>query len=136
MNITVTLGAATFCRLPPETFVILPETEVQVSFLSPVYPLVTLIVTARNGDMERTYKTSGKAIDISELCRHAGEVTMTVALTFKGEVTKTWQIESLKIKEIKNVYEAVPEIEDMKNRLKIMEQAISELRQTINNEEI
>lgn len=136
MNITITLGAATFCRLPEDTFVLLPENEIKVSFLSPIYPLVTLVITARNGDMERTYKTSGKAIDITELCCHAGEVTMTVALTYKGEVTKTWQIEPLKIKEIKNVYEAIPEIEAMKARLGLMERAVGELRKTMEKEEM
>ena len=136
MNISITLGAATYCRLPEDTFVLLPEDEVKVTFLSPIYPLVTLVVTARNGDVEKNYKTSGKAIDITELCKKAGEVTMTVALTFRGDVTKTWQIEALKIKEIKNIYEAIPEVEDMKARLGLMERAVGELRKTIENEEM
>ena len=136
MNITITLGAATYCRLPEDTFVLLPEDEVKISFLSPIYPLVTLVVTAHNGSVEKSYKTSGKAIDITELCKTAGEVKMTVALTYQGEVTKTWQVEALKIKEVKNIYEAIPEVEDMKARLGIMEQAFSELRKTIENEEM
>ena len=136
MNITITLGAATYCRLPEDTFVLLPEDEVKISFLSPIYPLVTLVVTAQNGSMEKSYKTSGKAIDITELCKTAGEVKITVALTYQGEVTKTWQVEALKIKEIKNIYEAIPEVEDMKARLGVMEQAFSELRATIENEEM
>lgn len=110
-----------------------PEEEVKLSFASSVYVLGTLVATVSNGEERLQFKLTkqDKEIDITDFCKKAGQVEITVCLTVRGKVARRWQIEPLCVREIDGSFEVIPEIEELKERLERAEKAIAEMSKLI-----
>ncbi len=127
MIITLPLNAAPIV-LHREA-ITLPET-VELSFTSCIYALGELVVTI-GGEQ---YKTHGdKPIDVSAHFTKAGEVEIMVSLIARGDVVKTWAVEPFIVKEVDGTYKAIPEIENLKERVVLLEKASQELKTLINS---
>jgi hypothetical protein len=124
MTITINLTASSTVRLGES--IVLPE-EVKIKFSSTVYALGVLVGRASTADGFIDFKTRGEEVDVSEICKKAGTVNISVSLVVKGEAVKTWKIETLYLKEIAHEVVATPEIEAMKERIKLLENAVIEL---------
>lgn len=110
-----------------------PEEEVKLVFASSVYVLGTLVATVSDGAERLQFKLTkqDKEINITDFCKKAGRVEITVSLTVRGKIAKKWQIEPLCVREIDGTFEAIPEIEALKERLARAEKAIAEMSKLI-----
>lgn len=124
-TIEITLSDARLVRIYEA--VTIPE-EVYLRFVSPVYSLGTLAVTAKNGNRKKDFKTRGEPIDITELCRKAGTVDIEVSLLVRETPVKTWRIEPLILREINHAFEAIPEIEEMRRAIDSMRGELATLK--------
>lgn len=124
MIINIPLASNSLVRLGES--VVLPE-EVKIKFTSTVYALGVLVGRASTSDGFIDFKTHGEEVDISEICKKAGTVNISVSLVVKGEAVKTWKVETLYLKEIAHEIVATPETEAMKERIKLLENAVIEL---------
>ena len=131
MIIALSLDGENYVR--HNEIITVPEEEVKLGFASSSYLLGVLVVTVINGAKSQQYKLTSneKEIDITEFCQKAGRVEITACLTVRGEVAKKWHIEPLCVREIDGSYQAIPEIEELKERLARAEKAIAELSQMI-----
>lgn len=110
-----------------------PEEEVKLVFASSVYVLGTLVATVSDGAERLQFKLTkqDKEINITDFCKKAGRVEITVSLTVRGKIAKKWQIEPLCVREIDGTFEVIPEIEALKERLARAEKAIAEMSKLI-----
>lgn len=133
MTYEIMLEAATLAKLDSTvTLPLLDEERVMLHFSSITYLLGELIITASNGDLFVREKTLGEPVDITEACKHAGTVKITVAHVIGGEIVKAWGIEGLVIKEIDNVPVIIPEIESLRSEISLLKSAVTELNNKIN----
>lgn len=114
--------------------ILLPE-DVSLEFLSDTYDLKNLLVTIRKGNEERQYKPKGKPIDISDLCKTAGLVEIEASLIANLQPVKTWRVESLLLVEVKGGFEAIPEIEVLREEINLVKSAIRDLVKVVNSNE-
>lgn len=114
--------------------ILLPE-EVSLEFRSDTYDLKNLLVTIRKGNEERQYKPNGKPIDISDLCKTAGLVEIEASLIANLQPVKTWRVESLLLVEVKGGFEAIPEIEALREEINLVKSAIRDLAKVVNSNE-
>ena len=130
MILSVNLTAKTFASLA-ENKILLPEKEVLVQFSSTVYKLGTLIVTVRNGNDCKRYKTIGEPINITPLCQKAGAIEMHIEQVIRFETVKSWTTEQLILVETDHGFEAIPEIQVIKNDLKAFKQSVTNELNTV-----
>lgn len=110
----------------------LPENNVSIVFTSNIYKLVTLVGKVITEYDTFSFKvTDNESIDISDLCKKAGTVTIIVSLVAHGEVLKTWNIEPIILKEIDHQIYATPEIDELKNKIARLEMAVQEVSKLV-----
>lgn len=113
----------------------LPEDTVELLFIPTAFSVGTLTLSLETPRQSKQYKVSPNVpIDVSEMFDEAGEVTAAVSLSVRGEVARTWQIEPFCVKKIPTGIEVIPAIEEMKQRLSTVENAIKEILDLINND--
>ena len=118
-----------------ERKILLPE-NVCLQFTSSVYRLGTLIVSVSNGNEVKKYKATGEPIDITPLCKQAGEVKIEVSHVIDCTPVQTWHVESLLLCEINHELQAIPEIEALKAEIEKMKAALRELAQLVKDNSI
>lgn len=118
--------AATEC-VAHNAIVTLPVGVVELAFTSPIYPIDSLIITARHGDRVKNYRPVNGVVDITELCDRAGLVEIVATLEARGVAAKTWQIAPLVVKEIDGKFEPIPYIVELEKRVTTLEKALVEL---------
>ena len=126
MIISVNLSHQHFAKLGVDE-ILLPEKKVLVKLTSADYSNGTFVITVANEEEKRQYKTTGSAIDITELCQKAGFIKMEISKVIMCEPVKTWRTESLLLREIKHGLEAIPELELIKEELGKIKSAIGEI---------
>ena len=84
----------------------------------------------------KKYKTTGEAIDITELCKTAGEAEIEINYRSGCEILKTWHTEKLLLCEIEGKFEAIPEIEILKAELTNVKKALVDINNLISDKEI
>ena len=134
MNICIELNARNPARV--SEVILLPEDEVKLSFSSGVYVLDNLVISCKKGNNTKKYKTTGAAIDLSDLCTSAGRIDIEVSLVVGAEVVKEWRVEPLLIKEIDHSFVPIPEFEHMREEIATMKGAIRELKTIVENNEM
>ena len=125
MKIKVTLGAASFAA--HNEIITVPEEKVEIAFSSPIYPLDSLIITARKGAEIKQYRLTDGVVDITELCKSAGLVEMTAILEARGNAAKVWQIEPLVVKELDGGFAVIPELVAMRQEIETIKKALVEI---------
>lgn len=134
MTININLTSRSLAKID-ERKIILPENEVFIHFTSSLYSLGTLVVTVKNSEFKKQYKTTGEPIDISVLCTRAGTVEIEVSMVINCEPVKTWRIEPLILCEINHKFEAIPEIEQLKLEINNVKAAIKEVAYLVKENE-
>jgi hypothetical protein len=129
MQITLNTGSLAMMDLK-EPFV-LPD-ALDFEIVSPVYRLNTLVLTARNGDVVEQIKLDKKPFK-NELKKtlFAGKIEIEISLLVKGDIVKTWRLPDIIIKETKYTFEAIPEIEELKNEISKLKQGFAEILKLI-----
>ena len=132
MTYEIILEQATLARLGSTvTLPLADEERVLLHFTSLTYSLGALAVTASNGDLFVREKTTGAPVDITDVCRRAGEVKITASLIVGGEIVKAWGVEGLTVREIENVTVVIPELESMRSDISLLRAAVTELNAKI-----
>ena len=126
MKIKLGLDYSRLAKFPLKELLV-PEEEVILEFVSDTYVLGTLAITVRNSEEERKYKTSGTPIDVTELCRKAGFIEAEIDMTVNCKSVKKWRTDKLLLREIEHGFEAVPELEAIKEDVKTLKAAIRDL---------
>ena len=137
LTTTITLNGSSCALCDLKEPILLPET-LELKFNSNVYKLanLVLIVTVKNGDVQKQFKASEKnnfTIDVSEIL-FLGSLDIEISACTKSEPVKTWRVPSLFVKEIKHEMALIPEIEEMRAQLKLQATAIKELKNFIENQ--
>ena len=126
MNIELNLNAESYVR--HDKIITLPDERVAFLFKSACYAIGELLITVKVNNKEKQYKLQSEGgVDITDLITQACEVNMTAQFIINGNVAKTWQIEPLCVREIGGGFEAIPEIEHLKQRISVLEKAVTEL---------
>lgn len=127
----ITLNAGSLATTDFKEPIVLPDT-LDINIISPVYVLDTLVLTAKNGAIieqvklnEKPYKTSLKKV------LRAGKIEIEISLLVKGDIVKTWRVPDIIIKETKYTFEAIPEIEELKNEISKLKQGFAEILKLI-----
>ena len=132
MRIELYLNANTY--VTHNEIIVIPEEKVELLFKSSAYAIGTLLITVKRGDTVKQYKLKNEtALDITDFCKIAGMVEVTAQIIVRGESAKLWQIEPFCVKEISGGFEVMPEIEYLKQRVSILERAVTELSEIITN---
>lgn len=137
MKTTVTLNGSTCALCDLKEPILLPDT-LEVIFASDVYKLsnLVLLITAKNGDMKKQYKASEKnnfTIDLTDLL-HIGAIDLEISACVKAEAVKSWRVPSIYIKEINHQFALIPEIEELKAKIKLMSTALKDIKNYIDNQ--
>lgn len=110
----------------------LPENNVSIVFTSNIYKLVTLVGKVISEEETISFKaTADEKIDISEICKKAGTLTIIVSLVAHGEVLKTWNVEPIILKEVDHQIHATPELDELKNKISRLEMAVHEVSKLV-----
>ncbi len=133
--ITLNSSKCALCDLTEP--VVLPE-SLEITFVSNVYKLsnLALVVTVKNGKEKKQYKAhfeNDYTIDISEMLK-MGVIDIEISACIRGNSVKEWRVPSIFIKEIEHNFELIPEIEELKSKLNLQANAISELKKLIENQ--
>lgn len=137
MKTTITLNGSSCALCDLTEPILLPDT-LEVAFKSQVYKLsnLVLLITVRNGDIKKQYKAMDKnnyTIDLTELLT-IGTIDLEISACVKGQAVKNWRVPSIFVKEIDHKFELIPEIEELKAQLKLQANAITELKNIIENQ--
>jgi len=104
-----------------EPFIIAKNETLSLTFESD-YKLSDLLISLRNGETVKQYKSSGNTFTVpSEVCK-AGTLEITVTLLKAGEAVKTWNVAPIVIKEVPAGFEAYDLIHDINERLTALEE--------------
>lgn len=131
MVIKLHLGADKYLR--HNQIITIPEDKVEIQLARTALSFGELLLSVRNGEGEKQYKPSDTSVDITDMCQIPGRVDACVSLLVKGEVARTWQVEPFCIKRIPGGYEAIPEIEELKEKIRTLEKAVVETASIIEN---
>lgn len=129
MECKVLLGADKFVGIK-DRFVAGKETI--LAFESSEYALNELCATITDGAIAKRYALKGARFDISEYCKKAGAIEITVDLIERGTVVKTWNLEPFVVRENGGGYELIPEIALLRREVRTMKKIIKELNSKIN----
>ena len=125
MRVELTLYAEKF--VPHNQIIELPET-VELFFNTTTHSIGTLTLQVENtGGLKKDYRIGKSPIDITEFFKEPGEVKCAVALSHRGKVLRTWQIEPFCAVQIQDSIEVIPAIEYLKGRVDVLEKAVTEL---------
>lgn len=125
MRIPITLDAAHFIH--HDTVITLPEERIELQIIPTAFSVGDIIVGVHNGAEGKEYKYNGGLIDITPLCKRAGEVTINITLSSRGHVLKRWKVENLALREISGGIEAIPQITALEKRIDVLEKALLDL---------
>ena len=121
--------------IPEERKIMLPE-DVFIQFTSSTYSLDTLVITVKNGKEKKQYKTTGDPINITPLCKIAGELNIEVSYVVNCEAVKTWQVEPLLLCEVEHSFEAIPIIEALKAEIQKNRAAIGDVAKLLKENDL
>ena len=131
MRVELTLYAEKF--IPHNQIIELPET-VELFFNTTTHSIGTLTLQVENtGGLKKDYRIGKFPIDITEFFKEPGEVKCAVALSHRGKVLRTWQIEPFCAVQIQDSIEVIPAIVELTERIKVLEKAVLELSKIIND---
>lgn len=128
MECKVTLGANKFVGMQ-ERFT--AKEKVILCFESSEYELGELHATITDGTFATRHILNGARFDISDYCKKAGVVEITIDLVLKGAVAKTWLLEPFVVRENGGGYELIPEIALLRKEIQTLKQIIKELNSKI-----
>lgn len=139
-TITIKLNAADNAMVDTRD-VLLPADGVELKFSSHYFALGCVSGTVTRCDGARLdFKTTGKPVDISELCNKPGELKIAVSLIRRNEIVKRWSCEPILLKQIDNVYEPIPELVAMREEIAALRldnettrRALTELKAVVDN---
>mgnify|MGYP003288844466 CR=1 FL=1 len=124
MKIEIPLLGNPRIRLDTGT-IILPENKISLVFTSNIYKLGTLVGKVISEEETISFKAAAdEEIDISEICKKAGTVTIIVSLVAHGEVP-------IILKEVAHQIHATPELDELKNKISRLELAIQEIKKLV-----
>lgn len=129
MKITLNTGSLATTDLK-EPFV-LPDTF-EIEIVSPIYKLDTLVLSARNGQAREQVKLSQKPFKtvLKDTIR-GGRLELEISNVVAGEITKTWRIPDVILKEVEHTFEAIPEIEELKREISTIKKGMAEILKLI-----
>ena len=104
-----------------------------ITFESGDYSLDKLEVIASNGEKQKTYTVTNKAIDITDLCHKACVIEFAIALIVKGKAVKTWDVEPLVVREVDGIFKMLPEITALREDVTLLKKIVIELNNKIND---
>ena len=130
-HIKIKLNANNLAQCSLKKAIVIP-CGVELVFDSIMYNLdcMELVVTIRNAMQNEIKQYSVKndehKVDISDSIKE-GELEVEISAHVNGEVTKTWRIPNIIVKQIKCKFELIPELESIKSELRDTKKAIREL---------
>ena len=130
MECKISLGANKFVSIP-ERFMAGEKTI--LAFASSEYDLGELRATITDGTFAKRHVVKGGKFDITEYCKKAGVLEITVDLILRGTVAKTWLLEPFVVRENGGGYELIPEIALLRKEVRRMKKIIKELNTKIND---
>ena len=102
-------------------------------FESGDYSLEEISATITDGTFAKRHSLKEARFDITEYCKKAGVIEISLDLIHRDKVVKTWLLEPCVVWEIGNgPYELIPEIALLRQEIKTMKQLIVELNTKIN----
>lgn len=131
MTININLDEKCFGRVISEPILIPQELRIAVS--SSVYAIPTYSIGVRIGNTAETFATRGEPVNISHLLR-AGTLELEVKAFVRGVEVKKWNFEPVILVEAEHGFEAHPEVEELKERVAVLERAVYELSGLIQSE--
>lgn len=128
MECKVSLGANKFVSIRERFFA---GVTTNLAFESSEYALDELHVTITDGTFTKRHVVKGGKFDITEYCKKAGVLEITVDLILRGTVAKTWLLEPFVVRENGGGYELIPEIALLRKEVRTMKKIIKELNTKI-----
>ena len=102
-----------------------------IVFESGEYDLGLLYATITDGTVSERHVLRGAKLDITEYCKKAGVLEISVDLVVKGTVAKQWLLEPIVVRETGGGFELIPEIALLRNEIRTMKKIIKELNSKI-----
>ena len=130
MECKVLLGADKFVGIK-DRFIAGDQTF--IAFESSEYALGELHCTITDGSFAKRHTVKDRKFDITEYCKKAGVLEITVDLVLHGTVAKTWMLEPFVVRENGGGYELIPEIALLRKEVRRMKKIIKELNTKIND---
>lgn len=130
MECKISLGANKFVSIT-ERF--MAGVKTILAFSSSEYDLGELHVTITDGTFKKRHVVKGGKFDITEYCKKAGVLEITVDLILRGAVAKTWLLEPFVVRENGGGYELIPEVALLRKEVRRMKKIIKELNTKIND---
>lgn len=130
MECKISLGANKFVSIH-ERFMAGEKTT--IVFESSEYDLGELRATITDGSFAKRHVVKGGKFDITEYCKKAGVLEITVDLILRGTVAKTWLLEPFVVRENGGGYELIPEVALLRKEVRRMKKIIKELNTKIND---
>lgn len=130
MECKISLGANKFVSIP-ERFMAGEKTV--IAFESSEYDLGELRATITDGTFAKRHVVKDGKFDITEYCKKAGVLEITVDLILRGTVAKTWLLEPFVVRENGGGYELIPEVALLRKEVRRMKKIIKELNKKIND---
>ena len=125
------LNAGSLAMLESNEPFILPE-KIELEFVSRVYKLGTLHISAKNGDTKEafTLRQAPYNIALKDTVK-AGKIELEIAYLVSGDVVKTWRVPDIIIKDVNHTFEAIPEIEELKTEIAKLKQGFADILKLI-----
>lgn len=130
MECKISLGANKFVSIT-ERFMAGEKTI--LAFESSEYDLGELRATITDGTFAKRHVVKGGKFDITDYCKKAGVLEITVDLILRGTVAKTWLLEPFVVRENGGGYELIPEIALLRNEVRRHKKILKELNTKIND---
>jgi hypothetical protein len=104
-----------------------------LAFESSEYDLGELHITITDGTFAKRHVVKGGKFDITEYCKKASVLEITVDLILRGTVAKTWLLEPFVVRENGGGYELIPEIALLRKEVRRHRKILIELNKKIND---
>ena len=102
--------------------------KVEIVFRMNTYAVGDLVLAIKDATHEqKSVVYLDEPVDLTEFFKIPGEVNASLSLLVRGEVARSWQLESFCVKETPSGITAIPLIEDLKARVTTLEAALCEV---------
>lgn len=130
MECKILLGADKFVGIEDR---FMAGDETILVFESSEYALDELRAIITDGAIAKLHTVKDGRFDISEYCKKACVLEITLDLVMGGAVVKSWQLEPFVVRENGGGYVLIPEIALLREEIRMMKQIIKELNSKIND---
>lgn len=103
-----------------EPFIMAENETLTLEFKSD-YILSDLLISIKNGDTVKQYKSSGVLFAVPKEVCFAGALEISISLLKSAEVVKTWNVAPILIKEINAGFEAFDAFRSLEQRVSALE---------------